>query len=49
LKKRLSSDEAAVANQSGRWRNQMRSAAHNGCSALWKLLVYEDLAEVLME
>ncbi|KAL9285014.1 hypothetical protein ACSQ67_024628 [Phaseolus vulgaris] len=59
LKKRLSSDEAAVANQSGRWRNQMRRAAHNGCcrrvaqtralcSALWKLLVSEDLAEVLM-
>ncbi|CAJ1972305.1 unnamed protein product [Sphenostylis stenocarpa] len=60
VKKRLSSEDAAVANQSGRWRNQMRRAAHNGCcrrvaqtralcSVLWKLLVSEELAEVLME
>ncbi|XP_020228897.1 helicase and polymerase-containing protein TEBICHI [Cajanus cajan] len=59
VKKRLSSEDAAVANQSGRWRNQMRRAAHNGCcrrvaqtralcSVLWKLLVSEELVEVLM-
>ncbi|QCD99446.1 helicase and polymerase-containing protein TEBICHI isoform X1 [Vigna unguiculata] len=59
VKKRLSSEEAAVANQSGRWRNQMRRAAHDGCchrvaqtralcSVLWKLLISENLAEVLM-
>ncbi|KAG5110561.1 hypothetical protein AAZX31_14G127200 [Glycine max] len=60
VKKRLSSEDAAVANQSGRWRNQMRRAAHNGCcrrvaqiralsSVLWKLLVSEKLVEVLMD
>lgn len=60
VKKRLSPEDAAVANQSGRWRNQMRRAAHNGCcrrvaqtralsSVLWKLLVSEELVEVLME
>lgn len=48
-----------MANQSGRWRNQMRRAAHDGCchrvaqtralcSVLWKLLISENLAEVLM-
>ncbi|KAL2318229.1 hypothetical protein Fmac_032105 [Flemingia macrophylla] len=59
VKKRLSSEDAAVANQCGRWRNQMRRVAHNGCcrrvaqtralcSVLWKLLVSEELVEVLM-
>ncbi|WJX16443.1 DNA-directed DNA polymerase [Trifolium repens] len=58
--KRLSPEDAAAANQCGRWRNQMRKAAHNGCcrrvaqtralcSVLWKLLVSEKLVEVLME
>lgn len=60
VKKRLSPEDAAAANQCGRWRNQMRKAAHNGCcrrvaqtralcSVLWKLLVSEKLVEVLME
>ncbi|XP_061336496.1 helicase and polymerase-containing protein TEBICHI [Gastrolobium bilobum] len=59
VKKRLSSEDAAAANQSGRWRNQTRRAAHNGCcrrvaqtralcSVLWKLLVSEKLVDVLM-
>lgn len=59
VKKRLSPEDAAAANQCGRWRNQMRKAAHNGCcrrvaqtralcSVLWKLLVSEELVEVLM-
>ncbi|XP_059460849.1 helicase and polymerase-containing protein TEBICHI isoform X2 [Corylus avellana] len=59
VKKRLSSEAAATANQSGRWKNQMRRAAHNGCcrrvaqtralcSVLWKLLISEDLIEALM-
>ncbi|KAL5850413.1 hypothetical protein ACOSQ3_008468 [Xanthoceras sorbifolium] len=59
VKKRLSSEVLAAANQSGRWKNQMRRAAHNGCcrrvaqtralsSVLWKLLVSEKLLEVLM-
>ncbi|XVF48493.1 hypothetical protein PTKIN_Ptkin03bG0194900 [Pterospermum kingtungense] len=57
VKKRLSSEAAAAANQSGRWKNQMRRAAHNGCcrrvaqtralcSALWKLLISEKLIDV---
>ncbi|XP_022754544.1 helicase and polymerase-containing protein TEBICHI isoform X4 [Durio zibethinus] len=57
VKKRLSSEAAAAAKQSGRWKNQMRRAAHNGCclrvaqtralcSALWKLLISEKLIEV---
>ncbi|KAK6249105.1 hypothetical protein QUC31_020670 [Theobroma cacao] len=57
VKKRLSSEAAAAANQSGRWKNQMRRAAHNGCcrrvahtralcSTLWKLLISEKLIEV---
>ncbi|KAE8710468.1 hypothetical protein F3Y22_tig00110321pilonHSYRG00229 [Hibiscus syriacus] len=57
VKKRLPNEAAAAANQSGRWKNQMRRAAHNGCcrrvaqtralcSALWKLLVSEKLIEV---
>ncbi|XP_039027780.1 helicase and polymerase-containing protein TEBICHI isoform X1 [Hibiscus syriacus] len=56
VKRRLSSEAAAAANQSGRWKNQMRRAAHNGCcrrvaqtralcSALWKLLISEKLIE----
>lgn len=59
VKKRLSSEAVATANQSGRWRNQMRRAAHNGCcrrvaqtralcSVLWKLVVSEELIEALM-
>ncbi|KAI9097672.1 hypothetical protein K1719_025443 [Acacia pycnantha] len=59
VKKRLSSEDAAAANRSGRWKNQMRRAAHNGCcrraaqmralcSVLWKLLVSEELVGVLM-
>ncbi|KAL9230313.1 hypothetical protein vseg_005682 [Gypsophila vaccaria] len=59
VKKRLSSEAAASANQSGRWKNQMRRAAHNGCCrrvaqtralhcVLWKLLVSEELAEALL-
>nr|XP_043612753.1 helicase and polymerase-containing protein TEBICHI [Erigeron canadensis] len=54
VKKRLSSEVAAAANQKGRWKNQMRRAAHNGCcrrvaqirvlsSVLWKLLTSENL------
>ncbi|XWS70350.1 hypothetical protein CRYUN_Cryun03dG0040400 [Craigia yunnanensis] len=57
VKKRLSSEAAAAANQSGRWKNQMRKAARNGCcrrvaqtralcSAIWKLLISEKLIEV---
>ncbi|KEH16134.1 DNA polymerase theta-like protein [Medicago truncatula] len=30
VKKRLSPEDAEAANQCGRWRNQMRKAAHNG-------------------
>lgn len=48
---------AAAATQSGRWKNQMRRAAHNGCcrrvaqtralySAFWKLLISEKLIDV---
>ncbi|MED6124402.1 hypothetical protein PIB30_058624, partial [Stylosanthes scabra] len=59
VKKRLSSEDVATANQSGRWKNQMRRAAHNGCcrrvaqtralcSVLWKLLVSEELVDALM-
>ncbi|MBA0816932.1 hypothetical protein Gohar_001542, partial [Gossypium harknessii] len=57
VKKRLSSEAAAAANQSGRWKNQMRRASHNGCchrvaqtralySAFWKLLISEKLIDV---
>ncbi|CAH9090445.1 unnamed protein product [Cuscuta epithymum] len=60
VKKRLSSEAAAAANQNGRWKNQMRSAAHNGCcrrvaqlyalcSVLWKLLISEGLLKALTE
>ncbi|GJZ08398.1 helicase and polymerase-containing protein TEBICHI isoform X1 [Tanacetum coccineum] len=58
VKKRLSSEVAAAANQKGRWKNQMRRAAHNGCckraaqtralsSVLWKLLTSENLQQPL--
>lgn len=58
VKKRLSSQAATAANQVGRWRNQMRKAAHDGCcrrvaqtralsSVMWKLLVSENLVDVL--
>ncbi|KAL3819028.1 hypothetical protein ACJIZ3_004933 [Penstemon smallii] len=59
VKKRLSSDAAASANRSGRWKDQTRRAAHNGCcrrvaqtralfSVLWKLLESEELVEPLI-
>lgn len=59
VKKRLSSDAAASANRGGRWKDQTRRAAHNGCGrrvsqtralfyALWKLLESEELVEPLM-
>ncbi|KAL6524100.1 hypothetical protein OROMI_031195 [Orobanche minor] len=59
VKRRLNSDAAASANRSGRWKDQMRRAAHNGCcrrvaqtralfSVLWKLLESEELVEPLM-
>nr|GEZ81751.1 hypothetical protein [Tanacetum cinerariifolium] len=36
VKKRLSSEVAAVANQKGRWKNRMQRAAHNSCCRqLW--------------
>jgi len=58
VKKRLSSEAVAAANQNGRWKNQMRRVAHNGCcrrvaqtralcSGLWKLLTSEGLFEAL--
>ncbi|XP_020585718.1 helicase and polymerase-containing protein TEBICHI [Phalaenopsis equestris] len=58
VKKRLTTEAAAAANQVGRWRNQMRKAAHDGCcrrvaqtralsSVIWKLLVSENLVDVL--
>ncbi|KAK8940202.1 hypothetical protein KSP40_PGU013552 [Platanthera guangdongensis] len=58
VKKRLSNHAAATANRDGRWRNQMHKAAHDGCcmrvaqtraliSVLWKLLVSENLVDVL--
>ncbi|VVB10640.1 unnamed protein product [Arabis nemorensis] len=58
VKKRLSPDAAEAANRSGRWKNQIRRVAHNGCcrrvaqtralcSALWKILVSEELIEAL--
>ncbi|KAF9615750.1 hypothetical protein IFM89_026207 [Coptis chinensis] len=59
VKKRLSSEVAASANHSGRWKNQMRRAAHNGCcrrvaqtralgSVLWKLVSSEKLVDALV-
>ncbi|XP_058001762.1 helicase and polymerase-containing protein TEBICHI isoform X2 [Hevea brasiliensis] len=58
VKKRLPSEAVAAANRKGRWKNQMRRAAHNGCcrrvaqtralcSVLWKLLISEGLFEPL--
>ncbi|KAM3282203.1 helicase and polymerase-containing protein TEBICHI isoform X2 [Capsicum chacoense] len=58
VKKRLSADAAAAANRNGRWKNQMRQVAHNGCcrrvaqtralcSVLWKLVISEGLVEAL--
>ncbi|CAH8378004.1 unnamed protein product [Eruca vesicaria subsp. sativa] len=58
VKKRLSPEAAEAANRNGRWRNQIRRVAHNGCcrrvaqtralySALWKILVSEELLEAL--
>ncbi|CAN8229667.1 unnamed protein product [Cochlearia groenlandica] len=59
VKKRLSPEAAEAANRSGRWRNQIRRVAHNGCcrraaqtralcSALWKILVSEELLDALI-
>ncbi|OUZ99943.1 DNA-directed DNA polymerase [Macleaya cordata] len=59
VKKRLSSEAAAAAHRDGRWKNQMRRAAHNGCcrrvaqtralgTVLWKLVVSEELVEALV-
>lgn len=56
VKKCLSVETASAAVRDGRWRNQMRKAAHNGCClrvsqtraltlVLWKLLVSECLME----
>jgi len=58
VKKRLSPEAAEAANRSGRGRNQIRRVAHNGCcrrvaqtralcSALWKILVSEELLQAL--
>ncbi|KAG6391261.1 hypothetical protein SASPL_149014 [Salvia splendens] len=58
-KRRLSSDALASTNRSGRWKDQTRRAAHNGCcrrvaqtralsSVLWKLLHSEELIEPLI-
>ena len=58
VKRRLSTDAAAAANRNGRWKNQMRRVAHNGCcrrvsqtralcSVLWKLIISEGLVEAL--
>ncbi|KAL3500503.1 hypothetical protein ACH5RR_039596, partial [Cinchona calisaya] len=59
VKKRLSCEAAAAASWKGRWKNQMRRAAHNGCcrrvaqtralsSVLWKLLISEELVEIFL-
>ncbi|RZC75410.1 hypothetical protein C5167_050892 [Papaver somniferum] len=59
VKKRLSPEVAAAAHRYGRWKNQMRRAAHDGCcrrvaqiralgSVLWKLIVSEELVEALV-
>ncbi|XP_048133161.1 helicase and polymerase-containing protein TEBICHI isoform X1 [Rhodamnia argentea] len=59
VKKRLPSEVAAAAHRCGRWKNQMRKSAHDGCcrrvaqtralhSVLWKLLIDEKLFEPLM-
>ncbi|XP_021910921.1 helicase and polymerase-containing protein TEBICHI-like [Carica papaya] len=59
VKRRLSVEATAAANRSGRWKNQMRRVAHNGCcrrvaqtralcSHLWKILISEELVDALM-
>ncbi|XP_078428981.1 MUS308 and mammalian DNA polymerase-like protein isoform X2 [Wolffia australiana] len=59
VRKRLSTEMVAAANRDGKWRNQMRLAAHNGCckrvaqtralgSILWHLLITEDLIPSLI-
>ncbi|KAH6760624.1 mammalian DNA polymerase-like protein [Perilla frutescens var. frutescens] len=59
VKRRLSSDAVASTNRSGRWKDQTRRAAHNGCCrrvaqtralsfVLWKLLHSEELVEPLI-
>ncbi|KAF5748241.1 DNA polymerase theta-like isoform X1 [Tripterygium wilfordii] len=59
IKKRLSNEVAATAHRCGRWKNQTRRAAHDGCcrrvaqtralcSVLWKLLISEELVQALM-
>lgn len=59
VKKRLPSEVAAAAHRCGRWKNQMRKSALDGCcrrvaqtralcSVLWKLLINEELFEPLM-
>ncbi|KAK4757829.1 hypothetical protein SAY87_019130 [Trapa incisa] len=58
VKKRLSNEAAATAHRCGRWRNQMRKAAHDGCcrrvaqtralsSVFWKLILHEKLFHAL--
>ncbi|MQM13838.1 hypothetical protein Taro_046767, partial [Colocasia esculenta] len=60
VKKRLTSEVAAAASRDGRWRNQMRRAAHDGCCRrvaqiraltfiLWAMLVSENLIIVLAD
>ncbi|MQL99159.1 hypothetical protein Taro_031882 [Colocasia esculenta] len=60
VKKWLTSEAAAVASRDGRWRNQLRRAAHDGCcrrvaqiraltSVLWVMLVSENLINVLAD
>ncbi|KAJ8751696.1 hypothetical protein K2173_025862 [Erythroxylum novogranatense] len=60
VKKRLPSDAVEAANWNGRWMNQTRRAAHNGCcrrvaqtralcSVLWKRLISEGLLEAFMK
>ncbi|KAL8537172.1 hypothetical protein ACS0TY_012379 [Phlomoides rotata] len=59
VKKRLSTDAVSFANRRGRWKDQTRRAAHNGCcrrvaqtralsSVVWKLVNSEGLVEPLM-
>ncbi|CAI0441279.1 unnamed protein product [Linum tenue] len=58
VKKRLSGEAIAAASWIGRWKNQMRKVAHNGCcrrvaqmralcAVLWKLLIAEGLVRPL--
>lgn len=59
MKRRLATDAVSFANRCGRWKDQTRRAAHNGCcrrvaqtralsSVLWKLVSSEGLVEPLM-